>query len=110
MLIGMVCSLVFCSCLKDDETDDVTYSGKIKVSPLQIQIPKTNRAGVTVTLNSPGKWTSKCDEGVKCSPSSGNAGQTMVRINRTITTKKSALIFFECNDGGIASLRVELGS
>lgn len=109
LLIGLICSILFCSCGKDDVSEDVSYGDKMKVSPYRIQIPKTNRAGVKVTLTSPCQWTSSCGTGVKCNPSTGTAGKTVVTVNRTGTTsKKEVLIHFIGSDGRGTSLGVEL--
>lgn len=111
ILIGMICSFSLSSCGNDDyadNADDVSYGEKIKVSPWRIQIKKANRAGVKVKVTSPSKWNSTCDNGVKCSPTSGGKGETTVTINRTASARKGdALIFFKC-DGSTATLGVEL--
>lgn len=108
VLIGMICCFALCSCGNDDDGDNVSYGEKIKVSPWRIQIKKTNRAGVKVKVTSPSKWNSTCDNGVKCSPTSGGKGETTVTINRTASARKGdALIFFKC-DGSTATLGVEL--
>ncbi len=109
LLIGMICCIVFCSCSKDDEVEDVSYGDKMKVSPYMIQIPKANRAGIKVTLTSPSNWTSECDAGVVCRPSSGTPGKTTITVNRTgVTSKKNVMIFFKDNHGGGTALSVEL--
>lgn len=105
----MVCCIVFCSCSKDDVIEDESYGDKMVISPYRIQIPKANRAGVKVTLTSPWRWTSDCEAGVKCSPSSGNAGKTVITVNRTgATSKKEVLIHFKSNDRHGTTLGVQL--